>query len=224
MNFMRWLKEKRIGQCRRPSGLLGEYVGRRMNRYHYPLTSWGLDHVLIGKDNFILDVGCGGGRTVGRLAKVASDGLVVGIDVSDKSLDLSRRVNRKAMRHGHVAIRKASVMELPFPADTFHLATAVETHYFWPDITKGMAEILRVLRPGGSFLLIAEIYRCDRYDARNRKWLELTPMAYLDTTEFHDCLAAAGFDGIGVYEHTEEGWVCCVGRKKGPPAAGGNFF
>ena len=223
MPFLQWLKEKRIGQCRRPAGLFGEYVARRMNRYHYPLTSWGLDHVLVGKDNFILDVGCGGGRTVDRLTKLAPDGMVVGIDVSEKSLSLSRRVNSDAILLGHAAIRRASVMELPFPADTFHLATAVETHYFWPDITRGLAEILRVLRPGGHCLLIAEIYRCERFDARNRKWLELTPMAYLDPAEFRAVFAAAGFSAIQVYEHIEEGSICCVGQKV-PPAAGGPFF
>lgn len=42
---------------------------------------------------------------------------------------------------------------------TFDILTAVETHYYWPDLPANVRGILRVLKPGGTFALIAETYR-----------------------------------------------------------------
>src|SRR5260221_13935208 len=58
-------------QCRKPTGWLGRFLVRTMNRSHSDLTSWGLEHVQVGKSDAVLDVGCSGGRTVQRLAKLA---------------------------------------------------------------------------------------------------------------------------------------------------------
>ena len=49
--------------------------------------------------------------------------------------------------------------KLPFPDGMFDLVTAVETHYYWPDLVADMREVLRVLKPGGTFVLIAEAYK-----------------------------------------------------------------
>ena len=48
---------------------------------------------------------------------------------------------------------------MPFPDGVFDLVTAVETHYFWPDMAADMREVFRVLKPGGGFILIAEAYK-----------------------------------------------------------------
>jgi len=46
----------------------------------------------------------------------------------------------------------------------FDLVTAVETHYYWPDLDADAREILRILKPGGAVILIAEAYRNRKYD------------------------------------------------------------
>lgn len=58
-------------QCRKPSGPLGRAYLWAMNRSHSSLTDWGLQYVPLREDDVILDVGCGGGRTVEKLAKAA---------------------------------------------------------------------------------------------------------------------------------------------------------
>jgi SAM-dependent methyltransferase len=45
---------------------------------------------------------------------------------------------------------------LPFPDGTFDMVTRVETCYYWPDLPANVREILRVLKPGGTFALIAK--------------------------------------------------------------------
>jgi fibrillarin-like rRNA methylase len=71
---------RRGGQCQKPSGLLGRFVLWQMNARHSKVTDWGLRHTAIQDHETILDLGCGGGRTVFKLAAVATRGKVYGID------------------------------------------------------------------------------------------------------------------------------------------------
>ena len=73
-------------QWRNPTGWLGRLLLRGMNITHSGLTDWGLTHVAIRKCDAILDVGCGGGRTVHKLAGIAISSRVHGIDSSEASV------------------------------------------------------------------------------------------------------------------------------------------
>ena len=63
-----------MNQCAKPEGWLGRLTLWRMNASHSKLTDWGLGHVVIESHYTILDVGCGGGRTVSKLAALATLG------------------------------------------------------------------------------------------------------------------------------------------------------
>src|SRR5690348_1731945 len=146
-------------QARRPTGWLGRFTLWTFNVHHSKLTDWGLQHIAIEKHDTILDVGCGGGLTVRKLAGMATEGKVYGIDFSEASVAASRRTNKQLIELGRVEIRHGSVSQLPFADRMFDLVTAVETHHFWPDLIANMQEILRVLKPGGTLILIAEGYK-----------------------------------------------------------------
>ena len=60
---------------------------------------------------------------------------------------------------GNGLIREASVSRLPFSDATFDVITAVETHFWWPNLLLDTLEVLRVLKPGGKLILIAEVYK-----------------------------------------------------------------
>ena len=153
-----------LNQARKPSRFLGRLFLTTMNRSHSNLTDWGLKHVLIEKHFNILDVGCGGGRTIQKLAGAATDGELYGVDYAVGSVSASRAKNAEMIKRGHVNIQQASVSQLPFPDDKFDLVTAIETQYYWPDLINDMKEILRVLKPGGKLLVIAESYKGGKYD------------------------------------------------------------
>ena len=84
-----------VRQCRKPIGLFGTFVVIGMNTGNGRLRRWGLSHISINLDAFILDVGCGGGKTVFELAQISSSGKVCGIDYSEEMVQLARKINKK---------------------------------------------------------------------------------------------------------------------------------
>ena len=76
---------------RKPKGKLGNMQLKSMNKEHTPVSLWGLKHLDINPDDIILDVGCGGGININRMAKQAK--MVYGVDYSIESLKLSSELN-----------------------------------------------------------------------------------------------------------------------------------
>jgi ubiquinone/menaquinone biosynthesis C-methylase UbiE len=127
-----------------------------MNSSHSNLTDRGLEHISIENHRTILDVGCGGGRTVSKLAAIATQAKVYGIDYSEESVAATKRMNAQWIGLGRVEVRHGSVSQLPFSDGVFDLVTAVETHFWWPNLPGDMREVFRVLEPGGTLIFIAE--------------------------------------------------------------------
>ena len=207
------LMSKMLAQCRRPSGWFGKLVSRGMNVSHSKLTDWGLKHISIEKNFAILDIGCGGGGTLFKLASVAAEGKVCGIDYSEESVRASRRKNGKLIRAGRVTVQHGSVSAMPFSGSLFDLVSAIETHYFWPNLASDLKEVLRVLKPGGRLIVMGGEYKGGKYDERNAKWAELGNMAYHTATELRELLSTVGFSEVEVFEEYEKGWICAVGRR-----------
>src|SRR5579864_6214803 len=114
-------RNSRANQCQNPTGWLGRLVLRNMNSRHSKVTDWGLSHASIWKQDIILDVGCGGGRTVSKLAAIATQGKVYGIDHSAESVAMAIRTNKQWIDMSRVEVREASVSRLPFPESTFDI-------------------------------------------------------------------------------------------------------
>jgi 2-polyprenyl-3-methyl-5-hydroxy-6-metoxy-1,4-benzoquinol methylase len=106
--------EKMVKQCRKPTGLFGGFVGIGMNWGHIKLQRWGLSHISIKPDAYILDVGCGGGKAVQELARISSSGKVCGIDYSKEMVQLARKINKTVIEKGHVGV--VSHLHLSFRA------------------------------------------------------------------------------------------------------------
>jgi ubiquinone/menaquinone biosynthesis C-methylase UbiE len=207
-------------QCRKPAWWPGRMIARSMNVQHSGVTDWGLQHVRLDKRFTMLDVGCGGGATIRKLAAVATQGKVHGIDYSAASVATARRTNAREIESGRVDIQQGSVSHLPFPESTFDVVTAVETHYYWPDLVSDLREVRRVLKPGGKFVLIAETYKGRRFDFAYRPTMMLLRATYLTVDEHRDALTAAGYSNIEVFEERAKGWICAVG-KRASSASGG---
>ncbi|PYU00863.1 MAG: hypothetical protein DMG38_06150 [Acidobacteria bacterium] len=109
----------RVNQCSKPSGWLGRSTLWRMNASHSNLTDWGLQHVSIANHYTILDVGCGGGRTVSKLAAMATQGKVYGVDYSEESVAATKR-ERTRTGSNSAALKCGTA---PFPSCRLSLMT-----------------------------------------------------------------------------------------------------
>ena len=206
--------EKRaLGQCRKPSGWFGRFVIWTMNRGHSRLTDWGLAHVTVGPGDVVLDVGCGGGRAVARLAALATEGRVYGLDHSAASVAAARRTNRRWIEAGRVEIRQGTVSALPWSDASFDLVTAVESHFWWPDLPNDLRELARVLKPGGRVALVAEFYNGGKHAKYAERLAGISGMASLTLDEHRELLSKAGFTGMEVIEDVRRGWMCAMGRR-----------
>jgi ubiquinone/menaquinone biosynthesis C-methylase UbiE len=194
-----------------------------MNSRHSKVTDWGLSHISIDKHNTILDIGCGGGRTVNKLAAIATQGKVYGVDFSGESVAFASRINKQWIEAGRVEIREASVSQFPFSADAFNVVTAVETHFWWPDLPADMREVLRVLKPGGTLIIIAEIFKGANTATAKlaERYLPLSGMALLSVNEHRELFANAGYSDIQIIDEPGKGWICGIGRKSSVPTGSG---
>jgi SAM-dependent methyltransferase len=86
-----------LNQVRKPTKWVGRLFLWIMNSSHSGVTDWGLKHVRIERDFKILDVGCGGGRTIEKLAALAPAGASDGIDYATGSVAASRAKNVKGI-------------------------------------------------------------------------------------------------------------------------------
>jgi SAM-dependent methyltransferase len=202
-----------LRQFRQPAGRLGRLNLWAMNRRHSPLTDWGLQHIPIERHDTMLDVGCGGGRTVRKLAEIATAGTVYGIDYAEESVRAARRANARWIALGRVEIRHGAVSALPFPDRTFDLVTAVETHFFWPDLVADLHEVLRVLQPGGTLVIIAEAYKGGKHDKVYQRLFDMMDGTYLTVDGHRELLARAGYADIRVFEDRGRGWLCAIGTR-----------
>ena len=200
-------------QVRKPSGWLGKRVVTAMNLGHGAMTDWGLQGLTLPPDASILDIGCGGGSTVRKLAAMAPGGRVVGVDYSLTSVAVSSPTNADEIRAGRVQIERASVAALPFPDSTFDLVTAVETHYYWPDLPANVREVHRVVKPGGRFVLIAETYRGGPFRLLYGIVMPLLRAAFLSDQEHRELLIQAGFTDVETQHVKGKNWIVATGRR-----------
>lgn len=141
--------------CACPKGKMGRIMLSMMNFSHAPLTNWGLNFINFKDGWTMLDIGCGGGATIKRLLKHSKGSKVYGIDISRESVAKSKK-NCADMLDKQVFISQGSVEMLPYDNEKFDLVTAVETIYFWPNLSNCFKEVYRVLKPGGQFAIIVE--------------------------------------------------------------------
>ncbi|HKD09474.1 MAG TPA: class I SAM-dependent methyltransferase [Bryobacteraceae bacterium] len=186
-----------------------------MNSRHSPVTDWGLSQASIGKQDIILDVGCGGGRTVGKLAAIAAQGKVYGIDHSAESVAMAVRMNKQLIDVARVEVREASVSRLPFSDNAFDVVTAIETHFWWPALPTDLREVLRVLKRGGRLIIIAEVYKgAATFTSKAvERYSEKTGMALLSVEEHREMFTDAGYSDVQVITEPGKGWICCIGSK-----------
>jgi ubiquinone/menaquinone biosynthesis C-methylase UbiE len=202
-----------MDQFRHPTGRRGRFVAALMNRGHKPLTLWGLTHLKIESHHIILDVGCGGGKTVNRLARLAPLGKVFGIDYSADMVKYSKKVNKKLIAEDRVEIVRGSVEKMGLSDRFFDLITAIETYYFWPTFSGALKEILRVMKHSGHLLMVNEMVKDGVYEVKYAKTIEKAHVHLVPLGVTKDILEAVGFEDVQIFTKSGSPWNAVLAKK-----------
>lgn len=203
----------RLGNPAKPTGEAGAEMLLRMNESHFAVTGWALGFWELKESDTVLDVGCGGGATLKRLSERITSGRLFGVDYSPVSVELSKKTNAADISSGKMTIAEGSVSTLPFPENSFDKIVTVESFYFWEDPPGDLKEVLRVLKPGGDFLLAADIYGKDGLSERALENIRQYKMRNPSLAEFHALFEGAGFSEISIHTKSGTDWICVRGRK-----------
>ena len=99
------------------------------------------------------DLGCGPGHLVVKLAQLAPELHVTGIDLSDEMLARAQEFAARCGVGARATFREGDAQQIPLPDGSLDLVVSTLSLHHWSDPIAVLDEIARVLRPGGSFLI-----------------------------------------------------------------------
>lgn len=169
--------------------LFGDVIARASTYSRERVAQTALELLALRAEDVVLELGCGSGRLVARVAARAQRGAVVGIDPSPLMVRHAQFRNRRFVERGRLDLRCGASDDLsPWPAAHFDKVYGLHVVYFWKTPERDLAEIRRVLRPGGRFVLgfcpedettrSIEAARCSV--ARVEEWLHAAGFAAIE--------------------------------------------
>lgn len=205
------LFKKFVSQTRKPEGLLGRMMVNGMNDGHARMADWGIAHLVSTVPEEMLEIGCGGGRNAGALLDKYTDARITAIDYSVISVEKAKEHNKAMIDAGRCTVKQGDVSALDLPEETYDLATAFETIYFWPGLEKCFAQVAKVLKPGGVFMIVNE---SDGHDEASLKFEKIIEGMKCHTIEeIETALKNAGFSKVKSDHHKSKPWITVIAKK-----------
>lgn len=197
-----------VSQTRRPEGILGKMMLRGMDTGHAKMADWGMTALPSLSPTDLADLGCGGGRDLAVLLEKYPSARGIGIDHSALAVE---RARKRTADSGRCTVMEGDVSALPLEDGTVDLVTAFETIYFWPGLDPCFREVLRILRPGGTFLIVNESDGRDASSLRFEKIID--GMKTYTPEKIREALEGAGFGNVQVTHHGSRPWIAVVARR-----------
>ena len=179
----------RSRQAGHPSGWLGRIIGRVMVKDTADANDRAVELLDLTNANTVLEIGFGQGRTAAKLLDAGHR--VIGADVSATMVAQANSRNRRAVADGRAQLVRSDGVYAPFPDASADAAFTAHTVYFMNDPTATIAEVARVLRPGGRFVIA-----CRVGDDPMPTWMDTNIYRIPTIAEVRTMLADAGFTTI----------------------------
>lgn len=166
--------------------------GEGMREGHWDMTIQTIERMNLNGTERILDLGCGNGWAVRELAEYLPEGMAAGIDISGKMI---REAMIRSQQFHNVEFQVSSADQLPFGDDTYHHLLSVESFYYYPELEPVLREIRRVLKPGGYFWCLVDLYKENEYSMAWPDQLDV-PVHALSEQEYRDLFESQGLQVI----------------------------
>lgn len=140
-------------QGRQPTGLLGSMVARIMSNETAAANDIAIALLKVSPGDRVLDVGTGHGAALATLAALNDPGALDGLDFSPAALKIAQKKNRALLRSGRLHLHQGASDAMPYADQSFDKILTMHTIYFWEDAVPHLAEVFRVLAPGGRFVI-----------------------------------------------------------------------
>ncbi|MDO9455948.1 class I SAM-dependent methyltransferase [Nocardioides sp.] len=154
-----------------------------------------LAEVVAAAPQRVLEIGCGTGAFAARVAAALPDAGVVAVDQSPRMVELTASWRLEA--------RVADAQDLPFADGSFDAVAALWMLYHVPDLHRGLAEVRRVLRPGGTFVAVTN---GDEHLADLRRDAGGAPVVTHFSSENGDVALHAHFDDVRRQDLVTRAW------------------
>jgi ubiquinone/menaquinone biosynthesis C-methylase UbiE len=166
--------------------------GESMEKGHGPIGKQAIQLMRVPPEARVLDVGCGSGWATRLLCGYAINGQVTGIDISDEMIRVALESSKE---FPNADFEVASAEQLPFADSEFTHAFSMESLYYYANLPQALAEIHRVLRTGGLFVAIMDLYW---ESEATHQWIDTlkVPVELLSVEDYRSLFVDAGFVSI----------------------------
>jgi SAM-dependent methyltransferase len=138
----------------RMGGHLGEVIARAATFPGESVARTAIELLELAPADAVLELGCGSGRALAAVTARLRRGFAAGIDPSELMVRHARVRNRRSIAQGRALVAQGASDDLGRFADgRFDKVFGTHVVYFWMDPARDLAEIRRVLRPGGALVL-----------------------------------------------------------------------
>ena len=145
-----------------PRGFLGRMAARLMARGGRPFTELATETLELSPSHRVLEIGFAHGELSASIARVTTAGTVAGVDPSRDMVAFASKRHRRLCESGRLAFGEGTVSRIPQADEEFDRAVSLNTVYFWPDLASDLAELRRVLKPGGKLLIGFRVSRANK--------------------------------------------------------------
>lgn len=166
--------------------------GDEMEDHHSDITNQTLEVMNIQPTDRILDLGCGTGWASRRMARVATSGEIVGLDVADEML---KRGEVTSSEFKNIRYVWGSAEKIPANDGYFSKVLSVESFYYYADQDKALDELSRVMASGAKLFILINLYKDNHYSLRWVSELKV-PVKALSEAEYKALLEKHGFKNV----------------------------
>jgi len=186
-------------QLRKPDGADGLEVAERLNTTNAEMISTTIQTLMLSGNNTVLELGPGNGQHVSEVLRQANGLDYVGLEISETMWAEASQRNSTPPPSTSVRFELYDGSVFPFGDDQFDRLFTVNTIYFWEDPAHTLAEIHRVLKPGGRAVIT--FVDAPFLEARPFAQYGFTPY---DAASITDLVGSSSFQTVQIEEHTDQ--------------------